>query len=279
MLARTPPAFRLLNNWEVERYFAQKQRDGTVTFRDRAYRFLASPASSVKSATFTALVLLLSITSIATFAQELTMQATSITEHMSSLTVAEAAAVTTPLDGDSTMLPTAWRNWNLFLVIIFVLELVVRVCVYPKPWRNTSLYIDALCILPLAVHMVVTRVHGASPLELYLKNMDAAAYFERTTMLVAGAVSFRMVKGMNFFLGTLVLKRTLRDSMTALLIPAYLLVMLFTFFGTVVFALEYDPRDVSGGGRVPDVASSWWMLLVTMTTVGYGDFSPQVSLL
>ena len=95
-------------------------------------------------------------------------------------------------------------------------------------------------------------------------------------MLVAGAVSFRMVKGMNFFLGTLVLKRTLRYSMTALLIPAYLLVMLFTFFGTVVFALEYDPRDLSGGGRVPDVATSWWMLLVTMTTVGYGDYSPQV---
>ena len=50
--------------------------------------------------------------------------------------------------------------------------------------------------------------------------------------------------------------------------------MLLTFFGTLVFAVEYEP-DQPELGRIPDVTTAWWMLLVTMTTVGYGDYSPQ----
>ena len=54
--------------------------------------------------------------------------------------------------------------------------------------------------------------------------------------------------------------------------------MLLTFFGTVLFAVEYRPDDLKNGSRVPDVTTSWWMLLVTMTTVGYGDYSPQTGI-
>ena len=42
----TPPAFRMMANWKVEVYYQERVNSGKVTYRDRIYRFLASPASS-----------------------------------------------------------------------------------------------------------------------------------------------------------------------------------------------------------------------------------------
>ena len=95
--------------------------------------------------------------------------------------------------------------------------------------------------------------------------------------LVSSLEALRFTKMVRFLLGTRVLLHTLRSSFMALVIPSYLLLMLLSFFGTILFAVEYDPLDTSGGGRVPDVTTSWWMLLTTMTTVGYGDYSPQTT--
>ena len=72
--------------------------------------------------------------------------------------------------------------------------------------------------------------------------------------------------------------RTLIASLTALIIPIYYLLVVIIFFGFAVFALEYDPRDLTNSNRVSDLPTTWWMMLVTMTTVGYGDFSPQTTM-
>jgi hypothetical protein len=40
------------------------------------------------------------------------------------------------------------------------------------------------------------------------------------------------------------------QSLTALALPTYLLVLLFTFFGTLIFAVEYDPRRNRRNGRL-----------------------------
>ena len=50
-----------------------------------------------------------------------------------------------------------------------------------------------------------------------------------------------------------ILKAALKPSMTALVIPFYLLLMFLTFFGTVLFAVEYDPTDAANSARVPNM--------------------------
>ena len=40
------PAFFVLADWQVEMYYCERVREGSVTVRDRVYLFLASPSSS-----------------------------------------------------------------------------------------------------------------------------------------------------------------------------------------------------------------------------------------
>ena len=40
---------------------------------------------------------------------------------------------------------------------------------------------------------------------------------------------------------------------------------------------RYDPYAERDGPRVLDIPTAWYLILVTMATVGYGDFSPQTA--
>ena len=53
-----------------------------------------------------------------------------------------------------------------------------------------------------------------------------------------------------------------------------MLVVLFTFVGNIIYAFEFDPTAGDDAGRVKTVLDAWWMMLVTMMTVGYGGDKP-----
>jgi len=131
-------------------------------------------------------------------------------------------------------------------------------------------WIDVGCVVPLAVRIAIitdTSYITGTSLELYIKHGFLAILANLITALSA----LRFLKMTRYLIGTKILLRAMRDSATALVVPVYLLTMLVIFFGSILFALEYNPLAPA---TLPDITTGWWMLIVTMTTVGYGDYSP-----
>ena len=139
--SRVPPTFSMTKNWDVEVYYANREKERSVTMRDKAYRFLASPASSYKGKCFASLVLLLSILSVFTFGIESTLEARWIKNHISQLqeqglNQTQLEALTSPLDAsryddaEEAANLADWRRWNVFLVGFFVVEFFLRLGCY-----------------------------------------------------------------------------------------------------------------------------------------------------
>jgi hypothetical protein len=258
-------------------YYAEKCKLGDPSWRDKLYRFLASPASSPGAQLFSFFILVISIGSVFTFGWESTQEATWIRKQLAK--IEDPSGQTSPLDPNRYNDPdelaerNGWRAWNLFLLAVFVPEFLLRCICYEHPLLDGSIWVDFLCIVPLFVKLGVS-FKGTSPLELYLPG-EQSTHWGMLVYLCSAFTALRLLKMTRYFLGTQILHKTLHLSLTACAIPSYLLLMLLTFFGTILFAVEYDPLDDGSTGRVQDVTSSWWMLVVTMTTVGYGDLAPQ----
>ena len=272
----TPPAMRLRCNWAVETLYRERKNAGTLDWRLRGYRFLASPVSTPSSHLFAFFILLISFASVLTFGIESAEQAGLVRDavalHGDNSTAIEEH-IASHDHGNS-----GWYAWNVACAAVFSLELIARLVTYHEPHRDVMLWIDALALLPLLLRLIcptLDDIFRISALELYLPGKFHSHAGGTALYLNAAFSALRLLKMTRYMLGTEILRITLRESVTALVIPVYLLFMLCTFLGTAIFALEYDPLDVDNGSRLTDVTTAWWMLLVTMTTVGYGDYSPQ----
>ena len=269
---RLPVAMHLLNNWTVEMQFERARLAGKITWRARVERFLACPLSSRSAYCFSAFILLTSLTSVIGFGLESTQQARYVREGIE-LFDDNVSAIEEYLDAN---LEPIWPIWTLSLCIFFAVEFVLRCVTYTAPWNDLMLWVDLLALLPLLLRVTLqTEAFSSTALELYLPGRFQNVPGGAAIHLNAAFGSLRLLKMTRYMIGFDVLRKTVNESLTSLIIPSYLLFMLCTFLGTLVFALEYSPYDLDNGSRVGGVTTSWWLLLVTMTTVGYGDYSPQ----
>ena len=265
-----PPAFRVLTNWRVEKFYAQQMARKDLTkwtkLRAKGYRFLANPVSSRSASIFSVLVLLVSLTSVFCFGIEMTLEARKIEE--SYVDGAFNASVWNSIFKRSDTLYCLMQ----FILAFFLLELVASYVCYDRPWTHPMLWIDTICVVPLLIRESMDYVgSNESVLTLYATDRPLGVVL----VLLASTTSFRLLKMTRHLLGYKVLIKTIKHSLTAMIVPCYLLILLLTFFGTLIYAVEYEPNDAGDSTKVPDVSTAWWMLLTTMTTVGYGDYSPQ----
>jgi len=81
---------------------------------------------------------------------------------------------------------------------------------------------------------------------------------------------------------TTVLYRAIRLSTRALAVPFTFLLIGAFFFGAIIYYLEHIELEVLAGGNATeggspynDLGEAIWCMIVTFTTVGYGDVSPE----
>ncbi len=150
-------------------------------------------------------------------------------------------------------------NIEWVFTILFTLEYIGRIISIKKPFKYIFSFfgiVDLLSILP-------------SYLGLFLFTGPNSFTTLRILRLIR---IFRVLKLIGFLKEARFLKRSLiasRDKITVFLLAVFMVV---TIMGTVMYIIE-DPS--SGFDSIP--RSIYWAI-VTLTTVGYGDISPQSEL-
>jgi voltage-gated potassium channel len=142
--------------------------------------------------------------------------------------------------------------------ILFTIEYVLRLSCIGKPRRYaTSFYgvVDLLAIIPTYLSIVFPGTH-------YLLVIRILRVLR----------IFRVLKLVQYLDEANVMLRALRNGRRKIAVFFFTVLTMVVVFGSVMYLIEGEPN---GFDSIP--RSLYWAI-VTMTTVGYGDISPQTPL-
>jgi len=151
--------------------------------------------------------------------------------------------------------------FEVFSVIIFTVELILRFWITQKDkqsgyrktfWKNPYNWIDLISILPFYLSLLFTVDLRLFRLLRLVRIIRLSRYFRSMSLL------------------TSVMKQEIKPMLSALVM--ILVLMLFSASG--IYWLEKDVQPDTFG-NLPD--SLWWVI-VTLSTVGYGDAVPLTAM-
>ena len=166
---------------------------------------------------------------------------------------------------------TSKTTWRQLFQSIFWCARGSRVqsigCTGQTPDRHR--WIDFLSIAPFYLDLVLTHAAG---LEL---DDSILSVFQLLRIL-------RLLKILRHYPDTAILVQAMAKSTQALIVPLIFLFLGAIFFGAAIFYFEnielgdFDPdAGTTNTEAFPDVGTGVWFMIVTFTTVGYGDTYPQ----
>jgi len=147
---------------------------------------------------------------------------------------------------------------ELLFTVIFTIEYLVRVYVSPKRWEYISSFwgvIDLLTVLPGYLALIYS----------------GGAYF-MVVRLVRVLRIFRVLRLFGYLAEANVLVRSLQKAQRKILVFASFIFVLATLFGSLMYLIEGADNGFTS------IPKSIYWTVVTITTVGYGDITPQTPL-
>ena len=159
--------------------------------------------------------------------------------------------------------PQVSQDWGhvLYLTewvftIIFTVEYFTRIYVVLKPWKYvTSFYgvVDLLAIIPTYLSLVVAGTQSLIVI--------------RAIRLLRVFRIFKMAHHLN---SNQVILRSLKVSAPKITVFLYFIFIMVSIFGAVMYLVEGDSNP-----QFDSIPRSMYWAIVTLTTVGFGDITPQ----
>ena len=90
----------------------------------------------------------------------------------------------------------------------------------------------------------------------------------------------RLLKIARQYDASIIIVRTIKVSLAALLVPFFTMMVAIIIFASVLFYLELEAGGGTDGGdsAFHSIPHAIWFMLVTTTTVGFGDVSPNTGI-
>jgi voltage-gated potassium channel len=149
-----------------------------------------------------------------------------------------------------------YSEW--ILTIFFTIEYTLRLLVSPKPLKYAKSFygvIDLLSVIPTYLALFITGGHAFMVLRsLRLLRM------------------FRIFKLSRYVQGASVISKALKASLPKISVFLFGVIMIVIIVGSFMYMVEGEENGFTSIPR-----SIYWAI-VTLTTVGYGDISPQTDL-
>jgi voltage-gated potassium channel len=145
-----------------------------------------------------------------------------------------------------------------FFTLLFTLEYLVRIYCSTKPLRYMrSFYgiVDLLSVLPSYLAFFITNANFLLIIRLF-----------RVLRV------FRVLKLMRYLSETNVLMRAMKMARRKVFVFFFSVIILTSIFGSLMFLLEGTEHGFTS------IPKSIYWAIVTITTVGYGDITPQTPL-
>ncbi|EGR28504.1 hypothetical protein IMG5_173950 [Ichthyophthirius multifiliis] len=157
----------------------------------------------------------------------------------------------------------------------FIIEFFIRVCVCTSFGDSLYVYIkqpyniiDLLSLIPIFLDLI---------LEFSWSSAKYSTSILRAIKTIRLFRIIRIFKFSRYMKGLKTLQKSLKISGRFFKFICFILFIYNLFFGTLVYYLEINSSSFNqdNPNQIKNIHESMWLVLVTMTTVGYGDFIPQ----